>query len=364
MFYFLITFNFLILPLLSGWFYPDSFEYIKVISFISVTNVYFFITRIVHQSYNIFKWTVLDWLLIGFWLWLLIASLLNSSLTISIFGQYYRYQGIITLFCFLEFYYLIVISKYQISKVKALIFLSGILNCLFVIGQFLFNSASFYGRYTANLGNPNFTGGFLALCFGFSNILFFPLFLVAILLTGSRSALLALGVMMVIRLFGLIKNKKIASVFILAIVLGLVLVFPKREISSFDSRFEIWNKAIVAIGNKPVIGYGVENFDRAFTSVLGNLDFDLKNIRVDKAHNELLEYTVAGGILAGLLYGSIIIYSLLKIKENWLVATFVGYLIISSLNVMSVAEYLFFFLILAIIKQTSVDKFADNDRQE
>lgn len=41
----------------------------------------------------------------------------------------------------------------------------------------------------------------------------------------------------------------------------------------------------------------MEQFEKAFVSVLAPSDFNLKNIRVDKAHNELLEIGVAEGVL-------------------------------------------------------------------
>jgi O-antigen ligase len=112
---------------------------------------------------------------------------------------------------------------------------------------------------------------------------------------------------------------------------------------------------LMAISQKPIFGWGVENFSIAFQSVLKDNEFDLKNIRVDKAHNEFLEVATTGGIVAFLIY--LLIWFLI-VKNLWLrknepgmennLIGLAAFFIIANLNVMSIAEYLFFYFIAGI----------------
>lgn len=128
-----------------------------------------------------------------------------------------------------------------------------------------------------------------------------------------------------------------------------MLLLPQRQASSFDSRNIIWAKGIEAGSTKPILGWGLENFELAFKSTLKPAEFDLKNIRVDKAHNEFLEIFVNSGAVGLTLYIGLVILALIRLRYNHQVMLgLIGYLIVASLNVVNINEYLFFYLALGL----------------
>jgi hypothetical protein len=357
---FLIIF-FLVIPIVKNVNFFESFEMIKVLLFIGVTNVYLAIVSSLHYYRTNVK---IDKLLIIWsilWVFLAFSSLLNGNQSQSWFGQFYRYQGLITLLAGIEFVFLVSKIDFKPKLTAKLISSFGFVNSLIIFGQYVlinwFNQPvySFFDRMTANLGNPNFAGGFIALAAAYSSPVLWPIYFGAIILTQSRSALIAFGVVCLLKSFVYLKNKffKIAIIFF---SIGLVLIaLPYRQKSDFEDRQVIWPKALMAISQKPIFGWGVENFSIAFQSVLKDNEFDLKNIRVDKAHNEFLEVATTGGIVAFLIY--LLIWFLI-VKNLWLrknepgmennLIGLAAFFIIANLNVMSIAEYLFFYFIAGI----------------
>lgn len=315
------------------------------------------------RNVNNFTFRVLLVLLFGI---LLISSFL-SDISKSFFGQYYRYQGLITNFVYLEFVWLVSrfcsIREINLNKISRLIFLGGLaVSVLILIEGVLFfglgiSIYNYNGRLAGFMGNPNFAGGFLAMGFAFAEqyLYLWPVFFVAILLTGSRSALIGFLAITFLIILRLIKNKRLIVLLIILMVLGGVMFYPKREISSFDDRTVIYKKAFEAFKEKPFLGWGLENFDTAFQSVLTDKDFDFKNIRVDKAHNEILEVLVSGGVFALIVYLLIIGTTFIRLwknrEDNFVRANLyalIGFLIISQLNVLNINEYLFFYLAVGV----------------
>ena len=335
-------------------YYSESFELIKVLGLVFSANLLVAIWLIISHYKIYYKWSMSDKLMTGLVVWLGITSLLGVDFKNSFFGQYYRYQGLITLFAYLEIYWIVSKSKFDLSLNK-IISISGAINSTYIIGQYLLinfwhqDVYNFYGRMTANLGNPNFAGAFIALASAFnSNWWLEILYLLAIWLTGSRSALLGFGLILAGKIFFKIKSRKIKIGLMAGTVLGLLIFFPQRQMSDFDNRLTIWQKGAEAVLIRPVFGWGVENFSVAFQSRLTNLDFDLKNIRVDKAHNEFLEMAVAGGIPALIIYIAILVTlwnGIIKTRNITLGLCLAGFMVISFLNVMNVNSYLFFYLI-------------------
>jgi O-antigen ligase len=228
---------------------------------------------------------------------------------------------------------------------------------------------TFYGRTAGTFGNPNFAAGFLALLFPYLlfyprlrpiyKILLTPVFFTALIFTQSRSGLLAFLVVLI--LFLARKSKRaLIAVFPISLLILAILIMLIPRYSPFENQLVIWQKALVAVTKKPVFGWGVERFDIAFQKTLiPSKDFDLYHIRVDKAHNEILETAVAGGLISALVYLVLITTTLIYLLKNhrspWAKANlfaFVAYLILSQLNVLNVTEYLFFYLILASLSQS------------
>ncbi|MFH1561410.1 MAG: O-antigen ligase family protein [Patescibacteria group bacterium] len=363
------VFYFIVLPLVFCPIFYDRYELPKVIAFISVTTVLTgCVFTILSPKLNNVKFNILSVLLLVFSASLTTSSLLNFRQEVFL-GQYYRYQGLVTLIAYLAFVWLFkqALDHVNLKLVGRIVAIGGTINALLILTQaiaFKILGLPIYqynGRMTGLLGNPNFAGGFLVLSFVYSyfylptkppwiRIIFYCLFFLAILATGSRSAILALLVTTILVFW---KNRKlVVALGVTTLVTGLLLVSYRPSL--IESRPIIWQKAIEAGVKKPIFGWGLENFDQAFQSVLKTNDFNLKDIRVDKAHNEFLEILVAGGLVGLSLYLALIGTTFNRLwqkrKEKWArvnLITLTAYLILGSLNVLNVTEYLFFYLILA-----------------
>lgn len=291
----------------------------------------------------------------------------------SLWGQYYRYQGFITQLALCSIFLLVsngVTYKIDYLKLFRYIALSALGISVLVIVQsvayHVFHTSIyvFLGRMTATLGNPNFTGSYLVMCFPFvyhllhskpkNVVLATFLFGIAILLTQSRGSVAVFLTIIVLMSFG---TNKSFLIMLVSIIFGIVLIFGLlyRQPSSFDTRYLIWEKGIEALMQRPILGWGLENYEEAFTSTLSDkpYDYNLKDIRVDKAHNEFLEIGVASGTVGLVVYllllaGSLQVfwrrrkYPLVRMSLISLVA----FILLSSVNVISITLYYLFYVIL------------------
>ena len=122
------------------------------------------------------------------------------------------------------------------------------------------------------------------------------------------------------------------------------------------SRFTIWGEAWQGFKEKPVFGWGQENFNFVFNKFYNPSMFDQEQW-FDRAHNEFVDWAVAGGLPAFALYLSlfalaawVLFKSDLEVPEQ---AVFVGLLAGYAFNNLTVFDnlgsYLYFFLILAFV---------------
>lgn len=375
---YLIGFCFLLLPFVKFSFSYDSSEYPKVILFIIIFNTVLALKlwTIFNNSKKYLKSNLIDKLLILLVVLLLISWGVNGFPPVSLWGQYYRYEGLVTLMAYLSFYFLI--SRFSEPRIIHLfVCLSAFVvsSYIFVYGL-LFKVANlivptFNGRIAGTLGNPNFTAGFLALSYPYLlfypklksiyKIIITPIFFLALIFTQSRSGLLAFLVVIVLFLLKKYKYGLIAAIPITFFLLAVLMTAIPRY-SPVENQMAIWKKAVVAINQKPLFGWGVERFEVAFKNTLiPGKDFDFYNVRVDKAHNEVLEYGVVGGIPTMIVYISLLMTSLFFLFKGrnsiWYEANLfalVAYLVLSQLNVLNITEYIFLFLILASVYHKKV----------
>lgn len=305
--------------------------------------------------------------LLGLFLFAALFSSVLAGTPESFWGQPYRYQGIIffvtlTIFSFL-------VSKYatydlSLSSIrKAIVIGAGVHVGLIMLQglAYLFGMSvyTFDGRMTGLLGNPNFAGGVIALSYPYlfyhwqSQKMALALAtvagIIAVLLTDSRAALVGL-VLALVLLFVKKMSKKQFLVCLVPVIILLLYFFPVRAISHFDSRTTIWQKGWQAALQKPIFGWGLENFSQTFQAQLRpEGDADLKAIRVDKAHNEFLEIFLGTGLVGLLLYTATVGYTIWVLWKNraeefahlQLVALLV-FLLLAQVNVLNSTEYVFF----------------------
>jgi len=362
-----------VLPFVFNLRLNEAFELPKVILYIF--TIYFVIgllVAILPSLTDYFKITLLDVLLGIMIVWAGISNLANGLGIESWVGASLRYQGWLY---FLSLGVFVIVCKIALTKIKlsqlarivlaSNIGLTGLIWGSFVV-RLWGGEVWELGGFLAGLsGNPNFAGGILALSymFGFLAIgatnlwLLVPVF-GAMVLTGSRGAMLALALMLMAYVIYRSKLKWQKVVLTVLIVVATAGFYPQKEISKYDRREVIWERASSAIWQKPIVGWGLENFDKAFEANLEDYDFDLKNVRVDKAHNILLNYLVELGVVGGGLFLAI---SFLTIKELWkkrekeevlvvLIVLF-GYLLIAMVNISNINENLFYWLAVAVASQ-------------
>ena len=102
------------------------------------------------------------------------------------------------------------------------------------------------------------------------------------------------------------------------------------------------------IQKKPLFGWGPENFEIGFASVLNDKDFDLKNIRVDRSHNIILDIAANTGIVGLIVWGWLLI--ILFKKSGIFFYPLLSFLIIANFNVISLNSWILFYLTSALIR--------------
>jgi len=124
-----------------------------------------------------------------------------------------------------------------------------------------------------------------------------------------------------------------------------------------ETRFPAWKIALEAIKEKPILGWGPENFSIAFDKHYDPSFPSISSTWWDRAHNFMLETAVTTGIPALIIYLSlfgVLFYQLQKVKRkntnNSLVchgiqAAFIGYITANFFSFDTFSTYLIFFLL-------------------
>ncbi|HCS26528.1 MAG TPA: hypothetical protein DIW43_03690 [Spongiibacteraceae bacterium] len=118
----------------------------------------------------------------------------------------------------------------------------------------------------------------------------------ALLLTESRSALLALVATAGFAIFSSQQVRRFRTVLLLAIIVIAIMLAPYADVfisRGFSNRFEIWEAALRWIAQRPWLGHG---FDALFVLPISSGE------ELYDAHNIHLEVLYEGGVLGGLLW--------------------------------------------------------------
>ncbi len=142
-------------------------------------------------------------------------------------------------------------------------------------------------------------------------------------------------------------------------------VYPRLSISQFlnDARFSAWKIAFMALKEKPVLGWGPENFSVGFDKHYDpSLPFIGSSVSDwwDKAHNIILDIGVQAGILGVLAYLALFCYLFWKLEKtksnqndqdagkkivtHGIQATLVAYITANFFSFDNFETYLLFFL--------------------
>lgn len=346
-------------------------------------------------------------ILLGFFFALILATIFSQDIMFSIFGSPNRAGGALNLLFFLVFACFLALFTDENSwkKLFNLLFAAGVLiSSLAFIQYFNIFKNVFISFESGN--TPSFLGNstFLAIYMLFLSILSFTLltqekekkkkwiygalfllFGFTILITGARAAYLGLLIGFFFFFFFYPKKFKLLKIAASSLVLFAIIVvisfniFPqiaeknnllkiavnrlsiKRVAADLlGTRFSAWGITLQAIKDKPLLGWGPENFYIGFEKYYDPAISNVKNMWWDRPHNVFLDIAVSSGIVSAILYCFFwlaLLWQLQKFKRqqgddkrtylaHGLQTMFIAYLAALFFNFDNISTYLisFFFI--------------------
>ncbi|PIR07002.1 MAG: hypothetical protein COV55_01080 [Candidatus Komeilibacteria bacterium CG11_big_fil_rev_8_21_14_0_20_36_20] len=305
----------------------------------------------------------IDWLTIVFFILLVsmfLSSLLGDNFYFSFWSNIERSEGLLL---WSHMFILFFILRNFISNRKEWLFLWEVFfvaaQIVVLIGLLQYFNVDFInrtgvtdGRVASTIGNAAYLAGYslLAVFFGLylmikrHNKYLSIYYIVAILIdlfvmvqTGTRGAfvaILASALIFVIYNIFRISHKKIKysliALGLILCVLGAVIYVNRssdfiqnnealRRMTSISlsertaqTRLMTWNSAWQGFKEKPILGYGQENFSVVFNKYFNPEIYSHAGSQVwfDRAHNIFLDHLVTGGIIGLLLYSLLILWPL------------------------------------------------------
>lgn len=147
-----------------------------------------------------------------------------------------------------------------------------------------------------------------------------------LVLSDSRAAYLAVVVTVLVCLFLKVRSRiRIKGIHMGALLLlfsGIMVVLYMHRPSSAQARLGIWKITVQAVGQKPVLGYGTDSFQRTYmlkqADYLTNADDDMRRgaDEVKTAFNVPLELLYEQGIIGLLLWCSVVFLSIKGMLEQ------------------------------------------------
>lgn len=357
------------------------------------------------------------WLLSGLFLTFLLATIFSLDSNFSLWGSPVRSGGFITFASYIIFTFLAFLTLQDKDWKKAWVFsiVIGILISIVALIQWqgilpgTFVEAE--RRPISTLGNPIILAiyllflSFMSFSFGlkekvhwkkYSYLAAFILFIFIILITESRAAYLGLAIGLSYFILFFTFNKlsrsliiKGSFIFLIAAMAGFVYFVnvnagPKLPefiqenrvlrtasqrlyIGLFleDPRFSTWKVGWEGLKQRPLLGYGPDNFAIAFDK---NYKADLPGIQHiagtpnswwDRAHNLFLDVGIQAGIPAALIYFALfgtLIWQLQKVKKikpekililHGVQASLIAYIVANFFAFDTFSTYLLFFFLVA-----------------
>jgi tetratricopeptide (TPR) repeat protein len=393
---------FFLTPLYFNFKNEELFEFNKMILvyFIGLSLVATWLIKIIYTKKITFKKTIFDWPILLFLISQIISTIISIHPYTSLFGYYTRFNGgLLSTITYILIFYTIVnnLEKKDLPKLiftnltsAFLVSLYGILehfgysfSCLLATNQF--NDACWVqdvqSRVFASFGQPNWLASYLTMLIPINLVLLlknkefklkvwqtvilllnFPILILAVFFTKSKSGLLALIISLFFLILNLSLQKKLNTkkikLFIISIVVIIILGFStftklwqKIDWSNFvnfnyqtnlrqqndekaqiftqllqDNQFEdqtlktipasiyptnsliirkvVWQGALNIFKRYPIFGSGVETFAYSYYQdrpVEHNLISEW-DFLYNKAHNEFLNFLATTGIVGLSLY--------------------------------------------------------------
>jgi len=402
----------LALPLLnlSPWFFPPDWGKVMVFRIIlsGLLIVLFFqilIAQRLSLSYikYVFRHSLIFWLLLSLVALSFLATVFSVDTQQSLWGNPVRAGGFVNflLYIIFAFFAFLIIRNKDWQRIWDGAFFVGILVALVALFQWfgIFSNILLTDRITitSTLGGPSPLGVYLllllfpALSLAFQErarikrlyyIFSVVFFSVGILLTSSQAAYLGLILGIAYFLFfypQTIRKIRIAAVTAAFILLSSIFFLSLSGYQSNtnpllqaatnweidQSRISAWKVSLEALKERPLLGYGPENFqigfDKYYDPALPELNkqpFGSVSTWWDRAHNIFLDVAVSTGIPAALVYTALfaaLLWSLQQLKKrkpelavtaHGMQAAFLGYLTANFFGFDSFPTYLIAFLLI------------------
>jgi O-antigen ligase len=262
-------------------------------------------------------------------------------------GNSFRMQGIILL------WYLLLWSA--ISSQKSFTRMPYYMFCIVLV--LLSSSALFLGntahRAVGTLGEPNTLAAFAVFLWPFvffardipdkicryvqlSSLL---LTVLVIVLSGSRSGIIAFGLQILFLLFKRVSKKLKLSLIVVFTILLATHILPLISHVEYEDRAVIWHTALIAGVQHPILGSGFGNTEQALRGVIVREHNTLIGYSVDSAHNLLLDWWVQGGLVGVSLLVILLILTIKQLyqrKQTLYLLLIIGVLTAVSFNPVSV----------------------------
>ena len=408
----------LALPLLSfpPWFSPPDWGKTVVFRIIFSILIFFFIWQLLNREIsakeikNKFKSVTLPLsLLIAFAGLIILSTIFSAEPSFSFFGSPYRSGGSLNfiLYIILAILLFLLCRQKDWMKIWNFSIIIGLFVSIIAFLQALHLFSKILIPYTGNvpstIGGPAFLGIYLLLL-SFPTLSFalkeknlpkkifyfvsFLIFTAGILVSQSQAAYLSFGIGIIY--FFLFYPKKLTLIkiaILILIILGIGGVFyvrsqpenPLNKISIFQtiaywkvdqSRLSAWKISLLALKDRPFLGYGPENFsipfDKYYDPTLPAL-WHRGGGWWDRAHNFLFEYALTLGIPALIIYlliFAVLFFLLQKLKKypyksaeininprpiiisHGIQSAFIGYFVALFFNFDTFSTYLISFLII------------------
>jgi O-antigen ligase/tetratricopeptide (TPR) repeat protein len=342
----------------------------------------------------------------------LLADLLGVNTLRSLTSNFERMEGWITI-AHLWMFYIVAASVFDTSNAEggrlwwhrwmntflAVGVIVGIYGFAQLFGQAQIHQGS--ARIDASLGNAAYMAVYMLMNAGMAAYLFFVsrekknviaqwiygiLFVVFSFLlfeTATRGTILGLigGIMLSLLIYSIFAEKKYkrsrivsASIIGLLILIGVVFWFNRnqafiqnsevlRRLASISwhetqtqARSYIWPMAITGFTQRPILGWGQENFNYIFNANY-NPKMWTQEQWFDRAHSVFLDWLVASGLVGFLAYLSLYVISLVIIwkshitvaEKSVLTGLIAGYAVHNVFVFDNLASYVAFFALLSFV---------------
>lgn len=370
LFYFFIS----ILPFL---YIPGLYNPFEFPKFLLTITVVYLLTLVRLSSLKVsdimfIKDTTVFYLIIAFICTLLFADIFGLDPIYSLKGSLYRHQGfLLTLSTTLLFFLIYTLPKpekkmllhHVLHILPVQLFILTILSIWQAILFFFFHNYQIpvlMGRIVATFGNPNFLAGYIVVVLPVAlysisqnkkfpkRFHFFIQFLlivfstITMLITDSKSALLALMGIGFITLFSFYRTTSTRLFLILIIIISSYWILVSSRYSLWDNRLIIWEEAVKAVASRPLLGYGQENFDLIFPKE--------RHIHIDNAHNIFLETALSSGVIGLGIFVSIL-YTALKKASFPIKLSLIAFLITAQFNPLSIPQIVLFWILLGCMEE-------------